>query len=232
MVQSAKIYIVNIDIPFEELHKKLESIHQVDERKIGDETYTLRTMVREVHWVREKNITGNLLYEQLQVLPQIDEEGNKVIQYFPIVNTVPFVIIPGSLYFLPFAKYNLAETAASRINKAIFGKEDHILKCPFTSIMVEGFLRQNPHTIYRCNWSGLDIPGIDKAGLGGADVERSSDMTRYDSHRGKKSFLILNLRENGWVIGLSAGGSVIFYTALKRTDMVNFIESRILPLLY
>lgn len=231
MVQSAKIYEVNADVTLKELYTKIESISQVDEQNINDETYVLRTLVKDVSWIRGKNIVGNLLYETLQALRQIDEKGNEVIQYLPVVNSIPFVFISGSLYFLPFAKYNLAETAASRVNKAIFGKEDRILKRPFTNTIVGTFLRQNPHTIYKCNWSGLDIPGVDKAGLGGADVERSPDMVRYESHRGEKKFVILNLRENGWVIGLSAGGSVIFYTVLEMPDMLNFIESRILPLL-
>jgi hypothetical protein len=227
VVQSARLYKVDIDMSIVDLYKRLEDVHLTEERKINDEIYKLSTLVRGVSWKKEgESLAGALLYETLEVIPQIDD----TVTYVPKVNRVDFVFTLGSLYFIPFGNQYESEKAASEINRSLFGREPHILNCFLSPTQVEEFLRRNPYTLKICNWLGLRIPGVDKARLGGADVERSEDYRRYERLGGEKSFIIVTLHENRWTIGLSWKGSILFFTPITRDDMLNFIERKILPL--
>lgn len=227
MVQSARLYKVDIDISIVDLYKRLGDVHFAEEREINDKIFQLNTFVREVSWKKEgESLSGLLLYETLEVIPQIDD----TVTYIPRLNKIGFMFTLGSLYFIPFGNQYESETAASKINRSLFGRDPHILKNFLSPTQVEEFLRRNPYILKICNWSGLRIPGVDRARLGGADVERSSDYRRYEDIGGEKNFVIVTLRENRWTIGLSSKGSILFFTDVTRDDMLNFIQSRILPL--
>lgn len=227
MVQSARLYKVDIGIPLVDLYKGLGDVHLTEEREINGEIYELNTLVRDVSWKKEgESLSGTLLYERLEVIPQIDD----TVVYIPKVNRVDFVFTLGSLYFIPFGNQYDSEKAASEINRLLFGSALRILNCFLSPTQVEEFLRRNPYTLKNCNWLGLRIPGVDKARLGGADVERSDDYRRYEGFGGEKSFVIVTLQENRWTIGLSWKGSILFFTSITRDDMLNFIQRRILPL--
>jgi hypothetical protein len=211
------------------LKEKLRNIKLIDEQKINNETYKLVTMVQDLSIEDEqKALWGTFVFENLETLPQIDG----TVKYSPVAQKFKFAFIlkQSFIYFIPFASRYDAETIAVKVNKILFGKKPIILKHSLSSQAITRFLRSNPYILKRCTWKDLDIPGIDKASLGGPDVERPSDYKRYEMH-GVKKFIIIELRENGWVIGLSDIGTIIFYSKVDVKDILKFLEERILPLI-
>ena len=228
MIQSAKIYKIEKDISLSEIRDEIKQVHIIDERAINGEVFKLRTQVRRVKWLeQDKSLTGTLEYEELVALPQIDDK----VKYFPRAREIDFSFISGSLYFIPFARYDIAEIAANKINQMLFGNIPIIVKCFISHEMIEKFLGSNPNDIKSCNWNELTIPGVDKARLGGADVGRSPNHDRFEDLGGRKRYILLTLYENGWIIALSAGGSIAFYTYVTRMEMLDFIRDKIFSLL-
>jgi hypothetical protein len=226
MVQSVRLYVVNSTISLAELNAKLGNINLVEERKVDDETYKLRTLVQNISVKDQETLWGTLVFETLEKLPQIDG----TMKFSPVAQKFDFVFIVSSFYFVPFGCQYEAETVATKMNKIIFEGELVILKLFLERDVIEKFLRLNPHTIKRCTWKDLDIPGVDKASLGGPNITRSTDHRRYEMH-GVKKFIIIKLHENGWVIGLSDVGALIFYSNVSREDILKFIKGKILPLI-
>jgi len=227
MVQSARLYRLESSASFEELYQKLKKADVVEKRVIGKEIFNLKTIVKDISWESEKKLLGGtLLFEALQPLPQIDD----TIKFFPVVSKIDFVFVVSSQYFIPFGNKFESENAAVKMNSILFAGKNLILKYFIPTNVVENFLQQNPCVVKRCTWKDLRIPGVDKASLGGPNIMQSTDPQRYDG-LGLKKYVMIELQENGWVIGLSDIGSIIFFTMVERQKAIEFIRRRILPLI-
>ena len=227
MIQSTKIYSVDSDTPISRFYDEVSQYTLTETESINGEEHELRSRIKNVKWLEENNIfTATLEYEELQALPQLDDK----IRFFPVGRKIDFAFMVGSSYYIPFAKYSIAEISANKINKILFKNAPRIIRKFITHDMIERFIEQNPCDIKWCHWDELDIPGVDKARLGGTDVRRSSNHDRFEEHGGLKRFIMLTLFANGWTIALSHGGSVVFYSYVTRQEILDFIRNKIFPL--
>jgi hypothetical protein len=190
------------------------------------ERLELVTFVKNVT-INESGLHGLVVYESPLPIQQVDETTKWVKAAFVV--KFAFVSSNGSIFFIPLTGGSCAEIVATKMNTGIF-KNDAILKQLISSDAIEEFLKQNPHTFRSGRWAGLDIPGISKAGLAGADLLQSRDPKRYDEH-GHKSFVIITLKENGQTVGLSQFGGVAFYSDVDEEGKLQFVKNKILPLL-
>ncbi len=226
MIVSCRIFKLEKVYPLKELQKKLrkKGIIEKVRFKTNGRILKLLTFIDDVI-MKENDLHGSVSYES--PLPILQADGT--IEWVKEAIKVKFVFAPfgNSIFFIPFGSN--AESAATKMNNAIF-KADTILKQAFSSDMIERFLSQNPHIWKSGRWAGLNIPGISKAALAGADLLRSPDSRRYDVH-GHKSFALVTLKENGWTIGLSQKGVVVFYSEVSKEEILQFVKSKIFSLL-
>lgn len=229
MVQSARLYTLESTVSFDELYGKLRNIDLIEERRINGDVFKLRTLVREASLESDKRLLrGTLLFENLQPLPQLDG----TLKFSTFADRIDFVFVLSSppSFFIPFGNQFESETAATKMNNALFDGRPIILNYFLPTRVVEDFLLKNQHIIKRCTWKDLKIPGINKVTLGGPDIMLSPDHRRYDN-LGLKKYIMVELRENGWVIGLSDLGSLIFYTNVEKQTIIEFIKRKIIPLI-
>ena len=224
MPRGTRLFKINEPLREGDLLRQLKSAEPlIEEREISEgEKVMLQSIIRNV----EKDdafIRGELVYENIVPLRQIDGsvkfDKNAESVSFAFCSNLPFLII--------LADKNTSETVAFKINKMVFGGRDIILKTYFSEKFVQEFLRQNPYILLRCHWAQLRIPGVNKAALAGSDVRRAPDLTRYDMH-GERTFIIIKLIESGWTIGLSRGGSIVFYSKVTEDEMLGFIREEII----
>lgn len=226
MIVPCRLFRLEKVIPLKELQRKLKEKRIIDKFKVkmNEEDLELLTIIDDLV-MKEKDLHGSIIYEVSRAILQTDGGVN----YVKEAVKVKFVFTLGSsLFFILLASRWDAENAATKMNKAFF-KADIILKQPFSTKMIEMFLRQNSHVLRHCNWSDLNIPGISKAALGGTNLSRSPDHKRYDDH-GHKSSVMVTLRENGLTVRLSQTGGIAFISAMSEEEILQFVKNKILPL--
>ena len=228
MPKGTRLFKLAKRLPVDMLLKRLnEAEPLIEERIIGEnERVELRTIIRNV-MNEEEVIRGELAYERLVPLHQLDGS----IEYARDVYFVPFAFCKDAPFLIILTKKMLSETVASKLNKMLFGGEDVILKVYISRNIILEFLRRNPHTLKRCHWQGLRIPGADRAALAGPNVRRAPDFKRYDMY-GERSYIVAKLLEYEWTIGIGREGSVVFFNPnIPEEDMVKFIIKRLVNLM-
>lgn len=230
---SSRLYIVNGKDSLDEVRNSLHNARLVDTQEIGDETYNLQSVVENIHWndVRNSALNGTMRYESLHGYTQIDG----AMRYVPEVHSADFTFFFGEirLYLVVFSNMYVSETVAHKIDRVFnlnAGVPHPLVFNNFISTRgIEQFLQNHPHTIKDCGWVDLDFIGVNKSRLGGGNVYQFQHSQEYDQH-GRKSFVLLELNDNGWVIRLSEEGIVTFYTNIPRDVALNFIRDEIVTL--
>jgi len=217
-------------VPPDTLLERLNTVKPLAEEMIlptnGEEAVTLQTIIRDV---RDEStfIRGELVYERPVPLRQIDGS----VKYGKDAQSVSFVFYADSPFLVILANKEVSEKVAFKMNRMLFNGENMILKTYISEEVIQEFLHQNPHLILRIHWSNLRIPGINKAALAGSDVIRAPDPRRYDMH-GERSYIVVRLLENGWAIGISRGGSIVFFkNTITDDEIIEFVRRKIISLM-
>lgn len=195
--------------------------------KYDEKEYKLHSLIRNLKW--DKNFQyfeGLFAYEILKFVKNLDGSRIATVE----VEEAPFIFIEGSMFLLVFARKDIAETTANRLNQLIGGSVI-IKNCSFTTNDIEQFLEENEHIIKRCYWKGLRIPGVNRANLDGSNIKRSVDYTRYDE-LGDKNYIWLELLDEKITITLSSSGAVGFVSDMTREGALDFIRRKIFPLIW
>lgn len=225
-IKPARIYTLEPEIPLTRLYSLLSERTELTPATYEDKTFNLNTIVRGTNWIKEgKSFEGRLLFETLEVYPQLDGE----LQPVKRIHIVDFVFYEGSSYFIAFSNQYLADTAATKLNNML-GDVTTIFNIFIPGTVFDSFLSQNPYVSKQINWRELSIPGTEKARLAGNNPELSQDSRRYDQ-LGERSYIMVELINDGITITLSRKGLLGFVSAIERSEMLQFIIDRIFPLL-
>jgi hypothetical protein len=224
---------VNGKESLEDVFSALNNVKLTDNQEVGGETHELQTVVNSLHWAdSEKSIlSGTLTYETLRGFRQIDESVNFITE----VNSADFSFFFGEikLFLTVFSNRYVAENVANKINYIFNLHADSPHEMVFNQFIstagIEKFLSEHPHTIKLCGWAGLDFIGVSRSSLGGANVFQFEHAQIYDGH-GRKSYVLLELNNNGWVIRISEEGIVTFYTSIPKDVALRFIMDEIVSL--
>ena len=226
MVSSCRLFRVRYqDANPRQLFKECQ--RKFSEKKIESiEGLELSNFVRNLT-EKENGLWGEFVYESPLEILQIDGSWRKEKQAVSVGFT--FLPFANKMFCIVWSGGQEAETVAVKMNKLFFD-DDIILKLQFSENFIESFLSSHSHTLRMCRWDGLNIPGISKAALQGADLWRSQDPHRYDKH-GDKSYVMITLLNDGWTIALSRKGTVTFYSEPTDDEKFQFIKDRIMPII-
>jgi len=193
----------------------------------GDKKYKLRSLVRELRWAEDESLfKGLFAYENLRFVKNLDGSVIATVD----VDEAPFVFIEGSIFLLVFSRKSVAETTSIRLNSLIGGSVV-IRNLFFDPNDIEQFLDENDHIMKRCTWKGLRIPGVDRANLGGSNVKRSADFTRFD-RLGDKNYILIELLNENMTITISSSGALGFVSKVTQDEAIDFFKRKILPLIW
>lgn len=231
---SSRLYAITGQDSLEGVFSSLNNVSLTDTQNAGGETYELHTVLSDLHWAnRDRSIlSGTLKYETLRGFRQIDGSMKFIIE----VNSADFSFFSGEvkLFLTVFSNKYTSENVANKINYIFNRNADIPHPMVFNQFIstaeIEQFLAGHPHTIKFCGWADLDFVGVSKSSLGGANVFQFGHAQIYDAH-GRKSYVLLELNYNGWVIRVSEEGIVTFYTSIPRDVALRFIMDEIVPLL-
>jgi hypothetical protein len=168
------------DIDIDQLFKRLKN-KKFKETVINPESgqpVSLLTTFEELK--RDRVLLRGLITDDRLIKLPPDRERN--IQSVMVTDTIPFSFIPGSAHFVLFVRSKLAEGIAYKVGRRLMGEiADPILSCRIAPSALRSFLSLHRHMISDNSWAGLNIPNLSKARLG-FDVEKTSDLDRYDAH--------------------------------------------------
>jgi len=221
------LYTSKSDVSLQWIFSKF-AVRKVEftEQPYDDGVFQLGSMMKNLDWHSDKSaFQGTLSYEVLNVVERLDGTIE------PVVDTehVNFLFTTGSSIFIAFSRKVKAELAATRMMQWI-GPPYYLSNCSFSPNDIERFLVENDHTIKRCYWKNLIIPGINRANLDGSDVGPTDDAQRYDS-LGDKNYITLVLHNEHLTITISSSGAVGFVSKIDRAGMLEFLRRKIFPMI-
>jgi hypothetical protein len=229
---SCSIYDVTLDTNLTELSRRLAREKIEQEINTIQGPFRLRTYFSGF-FVEEGVLHGTIAYESLITIPQIEDRP----AFYKSGKTLSFAICPAphSYYLLCFANRGSSETTARRINKALcqagFSEIDVVFNHYIPTAFIENFLNNHPnHTLKVCGWKDLDLVGVNKSTLHGADIDRYNGTQVYDLH-GHKSYIMVELHDLGLTVRISELGIVTFYGDINGDQILNFLRTEIFPTL-
>jgi hypothetical protein len=227
---SSRLYVVTGQDSLEDIFVSLNNVRLTNTQTADGETYELHTVVNDLHWADPERsiLSGTLTYETLRGFRQIDDSVNFVTE----VNRADFSFFFGEikLFLAVFSNRYTSENVANKIDYILNRNADTPHPIVFNQFIsttgIERFLREHPLTIKYCGWAGLDFIGVSKSSLGGANVFQFEHARLYDAH-GRKSYVIFELNDNGWVMRISEEGIVTFYTSIPKDVALRFIMDEV-----
>ena len=217
----------------EGLFTKLNNVELEETAKVYGETYTLRILVSDVHWgIRREVLSGALSFETLQPIPQI---GGRP-EYIKAGTTVLFSAFQGMIteYLAVFANRTWSERSATRMNYVLTRGENVpgqiVFNCFVPTAAMEQFLTSNPHIKKGGSWKDLNFVGVNRAILRGTNIDDFDQTQRYDAH-GNKSWIMIELLTEKMTLSISADGIVTFYTPIDKEQALDWVRTKIIPLL-
>jgi len=171
--------------------------------------------------------TGLFTYMTEEFIQLPDDE----YQYYPLDHQSSFVYYESG-YFGIYRKRATADRFAARLNKYAFREEDVLRKIQFSEDFMLGFMSENRHQTSNAYMGNLDTPGAYGTSIYGGNVEGSQQYSDSLDHRGEHSFVRMKLLPNGHNVGLSRKiAQITFYTNIELLESVEFVQSRLLPLI-
>jgi len=227
VIKPTRLYKTKADVSLEWIYAKL-AVKKVEFTKISfeDKDFQLGSMIKYVEWHSDrKAFEGRLSYETLRTVERLDGTVE------PVVDTehVDFLFTIGSSIFIAYSRKDKAETAATRIMQWV-GPPVYLSNCTFSPDVIERFLEENDHTIKRCYWKNLVIPGINRANLDGPNVGPTEDAQRYDE-LGDKNYITIVLHDEHLTVTISSSGAVGFISKIDRAGMLDFLKRKIFPMI-
>jgi hypothetical protein len=227
-IMSCSIYTVTQDLELPELSARLADVNIEEQRDVYGETFTLHTITSDIQLSPDREIlSGNLSFENLQPLPQLDGTTN----FTPVGARATFYMFYGevSLYLVLFARRSFAESSANKINFILTRNEDVPHQIVFNFFIetdkIEDFLAQHPHTKKYVGWKDLNYPGVNTSSLHGANVDSFQHAQEYDRH-GRKSYVLIELVGDG-VVRISSKGVVTFFSNITVPNALRWIRDEI-----
>jgi len=216
----------NLDDIYRILEEKISENQGVVHREYVPEIKRdIKTVIKDIKKYRDiAGISGNIVFEEIRRIPQIDG-----VQYVPQAVESDFFFLEGSTYFIPFCQKFDAEAVAFRMN-TVLGDQYQVKNQRITTAGIERFLLDNPFSYRVCNWARLTIPGIESSRLAGPNITQSSEFRTFE-RLGEKNYVMIQLVQNGWVLGISESGIVVFYTQITKENAIQFINQKLIPLL-
>jgi len=201
---------------------------QVDSKinNIDGDYVDLTISIDEITSVDNGNIHGTMTYDVYEQYRDRTRDRYNIKTRF-----VDFTFVQTDRWFLIiYAASKESKIIVQNFSRMVFlTQPPSVLPCDIIAPTMENFLDQNPHTLFRCNWDELNIPGLTGTELKGGGVEQTRDFTHFDRHGIKKS-IQFNLTANNITLSMNRNAGIHFYTTMNRDSMESFIIDRILPL--
>jgi len=227
-IKAARLYKIKSDVTLDWIYAKL-AVKNIEFTDVVffEKQFQLGSLVKNLKWHQDRTtFEGTLAFETLEVVERLDGSIE------PVVNTqyVDFYFTQGSTMFIAFSRKDNAERAATLLSQWI-GPPGYISNISFSSHTIETFLNENDHTLKRCYWRNLMIPGIDRVHLNGSNLGPTDEAQRYDE-LGDKNYITVELHTEHLTLTISSSGAIGFVSKIDREGMFKFLKKKIFPLIY
>jgi hypothetical protein len=234
MVLPAKIFEIKEEINFGLMLQKLKDFREEENYEKSDgETVTLITEILDLN-LKENLVSGvfsadfmrGRYYRRRLVEAPVTEEATFWVTRFENQNFL-IVVAPSVARGV---KKLLSNHVANKLSKILFITPRAIVETKIPHETLKTLHESNPQATRLIWFDQIDIPGVEKLCLAGADLADTQLYQDYLVH-GQIWYVVFEAQKRGLTMGITRNSVVTLFSKSTKEDLINYIREDLLQLI-